>query len=51
MVTIWITEEGSGAALFHSNSIPFSSQALNLAFVNTLHTIHGVYPVTGGIPS
>ena len=44
-------ETGSGAALFHSNSIPFLSQALNLAFVNKLHTTHGVYSLTRGIPS
>ena len=27
-------ETGSGVALFHSNSIPFASQALDLAIVN-----------------
>ena len=42
---------GSGVALFHSNSIPFLSQALHLAFVNTVHTTRGVYPLTRGIPS
>jgi hypothetical protein len=37
-----LIKTGSGVALFHSNSIPLKSQPLNLAFVNTLHTICGV---------
>ena len=46
-----LRETGSGVALFHSNSIPFLSQALHLAFVNTVNTIRGVYSLTRGIPS
>jgi hypothetical protein len=37
-----LIKTGSGAALFHNSSIPWLSQPLNLAFVNTLHTIYGV---------
>ena len=37
-----LIKTGSGAALFHSNSIPRKSQPLNLAFVNTVHTICSV---------
>ena len=42
---------GSGVALFHSNSIPFVSQALDLVNVNVLHTICSALPPTPGIPS
>ena len=42
---------GSGVALFHSNSIPVVSQALDLAIVNVLHTICSALPPTPGIPS
>jgi len=44
-------ETGSGVALFHSNSIPLTSQALDLAIVNVWHAICSVMPVTLGVPS
>ena len=44
-------ETGSGVALFHSNSIPFVSQTLDLVNVNMLHTICSAFPPTSGIPS
>ena len=37
-------ETGSGVALFHSNSIPFVSQTLDLVNVNMLHTICSAFP-------
>ena len=48
---VYRLKTGSGVALFHSNSIPFVSQALDLAVVNELHTIRSVTPVTLGVPS
>ena len=44
-------ETGSGVALFHSNSIPAVSQALDLVIVNLLHTICSALPPTHGVPS
>ena len=44
-------ETGSGVALFHSNSIPVDSQALDLVIVNLLYTICSALPPTPGIPS
>ena len=42
---------GSGVALFHSNSIPAVSQALDLVIVNALHTICSALCITLGVPS